>query len=239
MPRRLKHLNALPVLAVAVATVAIAGCSVIHDNSYNGSTTQIGSAPYTEGSGAVASETRTVGTFHAVSVENGLTVTISRGTSASARVTADDNLLKMITTTVQDGKLSISVEGSLRTHDTLRVEVTAPAALDSIAQTGGSTVDVEDLAGTSLAVSVDGGSTLRAGGRITNLQLTVAGGSTADLRNVESKTAQVSADGGSTAFVNVTETISGSCNGGSTLKVSGAAGLDAVEKDTGSSVVRD
>lgn len=222
--------------AALVAAFAVSGCSVVHNNSVNGSTMTIGSAPYTEGSGVVTTATRPLESFHAVSVENGLTIFVRTGTTAAAAVTADDNLVGMITTEVQDGTLRIRVSGSLTTHKQLKVEVTAASAVDSVAQTGGSTMDVEDLSSDSVTASVDGGSTLRAGGRTANLQLTVDGGSTADLRNVETQAAQVQIDGGSTAFVKAQKSIAGTCNGGSTLKASGSAGVGTVAKDSGSTV---
>ena len=227
-------------LSVAlVAAFAVSGCTVVHNNSINGSTLTIGSAPYTEGSGNLTTATRALESFHAVSVENGLRVLVKTGSAASAAVTADDNLVGLITTEVRDGTLSIRVSGSLTTHERLEVEVTAASAVDSVAQTGGSTVDVENLSSDSVTASVDGGSTLHAGGRTANLQLTVNGGSTADLRNVEAQVAQVQIDGGSTAFVKAQKSIAGSCNGGSTLKASGSAGTGTVSKDSGSTVAGD
>jgi hypothetical protein len=220
-----------------VAAFVVSGCSVVHNT--NNSTTTIGSAPYTEGSGKVATQTRNINSFHAISVENGLTVFVKQGSAASASVTSDDNLVGMIATDVQDGTLRIRVSGSLTTHNQLKVDVTSAAAIDYVSQTGGSTVDVEDLSSDNLTASVEGGSTLRAGGRTANLQLTADGGSTADLRNVEAESARVRVDGGSTAFVQARKAITGACHGGSTLEVSGSAGPDSVEKDTGSTVVKD
>ena len=235
-PRRARRTLLLAVVALAALTAS--ACTVVHNNGNNGSTTTIGSAPYTEGSGKVTTQTRTLTSFHAVSVENGVTVFVKRGSADSADVTADDNLTTLIATDVQDGTLRIRVTGSLTTHNQLKVDVTATMLIDAITQTGGSTVDVEDLASDSLTASVDGGSTLRAGGRTANLRLTANGGSTADLQNVEARTAQVQVDGGSTAFVNARDAISGTCHGGSTLKVSGTADFDSVQKDAGSTVVR-
>jgi hypothetical protein len=238
MHRRLSLTSPIALMgAIVLAALVVSGCSVVRNNGRN--TTQIGSAPYTEGSGRTASETRGLAAFQAVSVENGLTVFVSRGARPSVRVTADDNLLAMIATEVSSGTLRISVEGNLRTHGKLEVEVTCADRLESIAQSSGSTMDIEDVGPDAIAISVQGGSTLRAGGFAGTLQLDVSGGSTADLRNVQTQTAHVKVDGGSTALVRAASAIDGSCHGGSTVMVSGGADPSAVDRDSGSSVVRD
>jgi hypothetical protein len=233
-PRLTSRAVTLAALAIAT-TVATTGCSRVFDNN-NGSTTTIGSAPYTEGSGKVVTETRPLAEFHAISVENGVTVFVRQGSPASVDVAADDNLTGLIATDVTGGALTVHVTGSLTTHNPIKLTVTSPTAVDDLRLDGGTTLDVEDLSSPSLHVSLDGGSTLRAGGTTNSLRADVDGGSTADMTNVTAKSAEASVNGGSTAILNVTDVVSGSCHGGSTLKVSGGADTAAVGKDTGSTV---
>jgi hypothetical protein len=225
-----------PAALLAVALVAGCGSTTFFNHE---STTTIGSGPYVQGSGTIITQARALDAFHAIAVENGLYVTVVDGAAPSVDVTADDNLVGMITTTVEQGTLHISVEGSLTTHNGLRVRVIVPAALDAIDVNGGSTVDSEHLTGDSLAVTVNGGSTLRAGGKLADLRVSVDGGSTADLQNVEVATAEAEVNAGSTARLNVSASVTGRCSAGSTLKVSGGASIDQVESDTGSTVTRD
>jgi hypothetical protein len=225
-----------PLLIAAV--LAVAGCGRVVINNSN-STTTIGSAPYTEGSGNVATVSRQLEPFHAVSVTNGMTVFVKQGDAPAVDVTADDNLVAMISTMVEDGALVITVNGSLTTHNPMRVSVTTVTPIDSVSQDGGTTVDIEDFSADAVTVSVSGGSTLRAGGKVANLELTAEGGSTADMRNVEAGVVQISLSTGSTAHVNVSQTITGECTTGSTLKLSGSASSAGVSRDTGSTVTRD
>jgi hypothetical protein len=220
------------------AALAVAGCGRVVINNSN-STTTIGSAPYTEGSGNVATVSRQLEPFHAVSVTNGMTVSVRHGDASSADVTADDNLVPMISTAVEDGTLVITVNGSLTTHNRMRVSVTTVTPIDSVSQDGGTTVDIEDFSADAVTVSVSGGSTLHAGGKVANLEIAADGGSTADMRNVETGAAQVSLSTGSTVHVNVSQSITGECTTGSTLKISGSASTAGVSKDTGSTVTRD
>ncbi len=226
--------NAGRLLAVAAIVVTVGACEGLG----SGSLRTIGSAPYDEGSGRVASETRQVESFHGISASQGVTVFLSNASAISAKVTADDNLLSHITTEVRDGTLVIGVSGSIRTRNELKVTVTAPA-IDDIGASAGATVDSEDLQGGSVSVSANSGATVRGGGKVDSLDLAVDAGATADLRNVETSTATVRVNTGSTAYVNAKEEVGGSCGTGSTLHVRGGARTDAVSKDMTCTVQRD
>jgi hypothetical protein len=232
-PRPWKHAVSLAALAIATM-LAGSGCTRVVNNNVSNIT--IGSAPYTEGSGKLITQTRALADFGSISVENGVTVVMRHGAKSSVDVTADDNLTALVATEVAGGKLTIRVTGSLTTHNQIRLDVTAALATDSIAVDHGSTLDVEDLSSPMLQVAAHGGSSLRAGGKVISLHAQVGGGSTADLRNVEAKTAEVSVEGGSTTTLNVSDVVSGTCHGGSTLSVSGGANAAAVSKDAGSTV---
>jgi hypothetical protein len=225
-PRRIL---ALALTAVIASTLAACGSVTI-----NGFHTQVGSAPFVDGSGKTTTETRQLGSFHALSVDTAITATVSIGSSSSVAVTADDNLVGLIVTEVRDGKLSVRIDGSLRTRNDLKVLVTTPG-LDSVAVENGSTLDFENASASGLTVAVNNGSTLRAGGRVTSLTLSVNNGSTGDLRNLSSERVSAGVDNGSTAHVKASQTVDGSCHNGSTILVGGGATLN-VESDISSTV---
>jgi hypothetical protein len=218
-------------LLLVGAAFALAACSTVTNN---GSLIQVGSAPYTEGSGKPVTDTRQLAAFHALSLQGPLSVTIAPGSGSSAAITADDNLLALIRTEVRDGTLTISIDGSLSTHNPIKATI-ATAALDSVIQRHGSTVDYENIAAESMAVDIGAGSTLRAGGHATSLTVAVADGSTADLRNVTAETASVRIDSGSTAHLSATRSVTGDCRSGSTLLLEGGA-ESRVTTDTSSTV---
>jgi hypothetical protein len=215
-----------------VAALVAGGCGLIN----NGPTTHIGSAPYTVGSGKVVTESRDLASFHGVSASAGVTVHVFRGPAVSIGVTADDNLLPQITTSVADGKLTITVEGGIETHDRLLVEATTPEALDTLSAVSGTAMEVTDLDAGSIAVTVSSGSTFKASGKATLMSLTVGSGSTANLRDVQAVTAHVKVDSGSTAFVTVSSLVDGTCTSGSMLHILGHPMYESVEADSGSIV---
>ncbi len=223
--------RSLPLLA-ALALV-VAACGTVPGTTYRH---RIGSAPYVTGSGKTATITRQLGDFHAVSAESGIEVMVTSGTEASAAVTADDNLTGMITTNVADGTLVVTVHGSLETHNTLRVAVTAPAKLDGLSAESGATLDAETVSTEQLTAKADAGATLRAGGHATVLTLTAGAGATADLRNLETRTATASVSSGATAYVRALSSVAGSCDTGATLHVLGSPGSRSVSVTGGATV---
>jgi hypothetical protein len=215
--------------ATIATTLAACGTTTINDSH-----ARIGSAPYIEGSGKMTTDTRQLGQFHALLVDTAISATVTIGSATSVAVTADDNLVGLILTEVQDGKLSIRINASLETRNDLKVLVTTPV-LDSVAATDGSTLDYENASAAELTVAVDNGSTVRAGGRVSSLILSVGNGSTGDLRNLSSDRASASVDNGSTARVKASQAVGGSCHNGSTLLVGGGAQI-SVESDISSTV---
>ncbi len=225
-----------PAILVALAmtsalAVSVTGCAV-----GDGGSTKIGSAPYEQGSGTVATQTRELEAFHAVSASQGVVVFVSTGASNAASVTADDNLLAHVTTDVTDGTLAIAVDGSIETRHPLRVDVTVASPIDAIAADAGASVDCEDLQPASLVIRASSGASVRAGGRATSLELTVDTGSTVDLRDVEVAEARVAVTTGSTAHVHAIESVRGTCMLGSTIRLHGTPAKLAVDTDTSSSV---
>lgn len=219
-----------------VAAALLGGCSAINlDNN----TTRVGSPPYEKGSGTVATQTRELAAFHAISASQGVTVLVSSGSAAGATVRADDNLLDNVTTAVVNGTLRVEVRGSIETHNRLEVTVTAGGPIDALAADAGSSVDAESLDAGELSVAASSGSTVRGGGRAQSLHVTAAAGSTADLRNVEAGAVHVDASSGSTIRVNASGAVSGTCTAGSTVKVLGKPASVDVSADTSSTVGRE
>jgi hypothetical protein len=227
-----RHRIVLTIAATIIGSLALAGCSGL---GLDRSSTRIGSPPYVQGSGKVASQSRQVGAYHAVSASQGVRVNVATG-SPGITVTAEDNLLSHITTEVVDGTLRVGVAGSIETHSPLEVSVVPDGIIDTLSASTGSTIDAESLDCGSLAVTASTGSTVRAGGRADAVDVRADTGSTADLRNVESMTATVDASTGSTIRVNASGSVTGDCVIGSTVAVHGAADTSGVSVDTSSTI---
>ncbi len=77
------------------------------------------------GSGKLVTETRTLPYFHSVHISTAGKVYVTQGPGQAVSVTADDNVLEYITTSVIDGRLVIGVEHGVRLSNfTLRLNLT-------------------------------------------------------------------------------------------------------------------
>src|SRR5690606_18988491 len=78
------------------------------------------------GSGRPVSESRTVSSFTKVKSEGVFEVTITQGPIQSVVITADDNIIGRVKTTVIDNKLLLFLNGDGYNHLTLNAKITVP-----------------------------------------------------------------------------------------------------------------
>ncbi|MGL5818241.1 MAG: head GIN domain-containing protein [Phycicoccus sp.] len=154
----------VPGSALAVLGMALASCSV----------TGSGSEDQVVGSGTTASDSRTVGGFTTVRVDGAVDLVVTTGPLAPAEVQADDNLLELVSTTVEDDTLVVTTTKSYSTRNPgtvtaqvprltggttsgsgdLRLTVTDTATVD-VATSGSGDIVVDGAAG-SAVLSTDG-----------------------------------------------------------------------------------
>jgi len=80
------------------------------------------------GSGNVSTETRTVGDFHKIALKGSMDIEFTQGPDRGIVIEAEDNLLPFIKTEVDDEELVVDIRDnvSLKSHNGIRVKVTAP-----------------------------------------------------------------------------------------------------------------
>jgi hypothetical protein len=222
-------------LLLSIAALAlVSGCAGF---TLGSGTTTIGSAPYEEGSGTVANDTRTLEPFNAVSAAEGVQVELAAG-DPSATVTADDNLLAHISTVVSNGVLAIDVSGSLRTSHPLRVVVHSPVLPDRLTASTGASIEARAVSGGSLRVEASTGAHVHCAGTADVLSVSASTGGSADLRDLRTTDARVDASTGSSIHVQANGSVTGSSTGGSSIHVHGGGSLEGIQKDASSSVDR-
>ncbi|GAB2527955.1 head GIN domain-containing protein [Rufibacter soli] len=77
-----------------------------------------------EGNGKFKSETRSVSSFTALSIAGGFEVELTQGTAPSLKLEAEENVLPLIESTVQNGTLTIKMKKGIKNARTLKVFVT-------------------------------------------------------------------------------------------------------------------
>ncbi len=177
------------------------------------------------GAGPTRQENRDLDPFTRVEVGNGIGLTVQVGGAQAVEVEAQENILALITTTVEGGVLKITGASSFTTSTGVLVTATLPA-FEGLSATGGSRAQIDALAGDPLDVELAGGARLVATGQATDVTLTSSGGAAADLGGLLAERMRVDLSGGSTATLNVSEEVSGSASGGAVATVMGGANVE-------------
>ncbi len=157
-------------------------------------------AGITTGTGAATTETRDVGMFSRIDVSAGIGATVTIGPAGPLTVSAESNVLPLISTTIENGVLTVRSSGSFISPAGVEVTVTTPT-LDGVTLSGGSHTRIVGLAGQAFAIDLSGGSVLTASGSEAALALTSSGGSRASLDELAATTVTLDASGGSVVIV--------------------------------------
>jgi hypothetical protein len=177
------------------------------------------------GSGPTKSEVRTVDTFSRIESSNGIGVTIHVGGAQAVEVTAQENILPLVGTTVAGDVLTIKSTQSYSTSVGVAVTITVPG-LDGITVSGGSQAHIDGLAAGLFAVTASGGGGVSATGSATTVTIAASGGASLELGSLLAKTITVDLSGGATGALHASAQVSGSASGGATATVTGGAKLN-------------
>jgi hypothetical protein len=182
-----------------------------------------------DGNGNVKRQARDVGHFTGVAMGLGGKVEVRRGERDSVVIEADDNLLPLIDTVVEDGALQIRTRHAVSLHTRkLRVFVTV-RQLERLALAGSGDIDVDRMDGARVQFDVGGSGSIRVGkveaervvigvggsgnlhvegGAARTVSVSVGGSGDIDLARVRTESANVSIAGSGDATVWVRDSLS-------------------------------
>lgn len=175
-----------------------------------------------EGSGVSKTETRAVSDVSEVQLDGVGTLEIAQAPTTSLTVVADDNVLPLLTTRVDGGKLVIGCSKSVRPKTGIVVRLTSPA-IRSIALTGTGDVRVHGWHSDDLAVMVPGAGDIALDGAVQRLTVNVSGTGDVDAAKLVAKDATVDVSGAGDAKVNATGTLNASVSGAGSVRYTGGA----------------
>lgn len=189
-----------------------------------------------QGEGAIDSVDRTTAGFSHVSIGAGMHVTVRTGSELKVTLAAQSNLLQLITTDVRDGQLIVEVASpGMSSTRPISLTIHVPV-LASITLSAGASGTLE-MEGGSLVVDVSAGATIKGIGEVDSLKLTVSSGATAQLGEIRAASATVMLTGGSSAELHVTGAVTGTADGGSTLRLTEPPDSVDVKTSGGASVL--
>ena len=156
------------------------------------------------GSGVARTEPREVGEFQKVHVNGSPNVNIVIGPERSVSVTADDNLLAVIDTDVEDGTLVIGGNQSFKTRIGVTVEITVPS-LDAVAIHGSGDVKLKGLDAEKFKAEIQGSGDISVAGRVEELEVEIQGSGDVKLDELAAKRAAVEVQGSGDSMVKVSD----------------------------------
>jgi len=211
-------------VALAVSSLLCGGC-VFHidsDGCTEYSSTWGGSGVALRGSGVAASETRDVDAFSTVEFNGSGFAHIVVANERSVVVTADDNMLEHLRTSVEGGRLILGFElGSYDTRTPVRFEIRTPS-LRGVAVNGSGDLSIENLDAETFDVGIAGSGSITAGGRCDELEASIAGSGDLELRDLQARAASVRIAGSGGALVHVTESLAVDIAGSGDVRYSGS-----------------
>ena len=210
-----------------------------------------------KGNGNVVEESRDLGEFDKISVSRGMNVYISQGTSTKVIVKADENLLKVIDTYVDDGTLKITCTKGIRNATSNKVFVTVPD-IKLIKSTSGSNVfsedslktenlEVKSTAGSNihltlevgeLTVSAAAGSNIFLDGTAKSLTMKANSGSNIKAGDFLAENCDVKVSSGANIWVKVQNGLKARASSGGNFWYTGEPSPLEVEKSSGGNVIK-
>ncbi|MCA1635935.1 MAG: DUF2807 domain-containing protein [Acidobacteria bacterium] len=171
-----------------------------------------GAADQVVGSGARKTERRDVSEFNRIVVEGAYRVEVSCGQSRSLDIEADDNLLPLIRTDVEGGRLRIHSERGIQTQTLPRVRINVKD-LNEVSVPGASDFRVDGLHNDAFKLNVEGASKFRASGETGRLDISLNGAGLVDARELRARSAAVVNNGAGTISVHASDTLDATVNG--------------------------
>jgi hypothetical protein len=211
------------------------------------------------GSGRSATETRTVAPFEAIATKGSIDIVVRQGSPAEVQVQADDNLLELLETVVEEGRRGATLQvrwksgTSLNTKSKVLVNVTTPT-LTALAGSGSGDFTVgplktpalrlslsgsgdarfDGLAAGEFTLSLSGSSDVRGNGEAGKVSISIAGSGDVDLIDLRSEEASVSIAGSGDAKVNASKQLKISVAGSGDVTYSGDAAVSSRVAGSGS-----
>ncbi len=216
----------LTFIPAALLALALAACSISID------------APnVTVGSGKMASETRQVSGFNAVTLAGSGDVSIEQGEQEALTIEADDNILPLLTSEVRGGELVLGMKPnlSLNLHDPIHYTLTVKN-LNAFTLSGSGNVQAGPLQTDSLRLVLSGSGNVRLSDLTAQrIDTTLSGSGSIDVAGkVDEQSAQISGSGEYRAGDLASTSASTGISGSGSMKVWATDRLDARISGSGS-----
>ena len=179
------------------------------------------SGPAIQGSGKLTTETRAISSFTAVEFASFGTLMIEQGSEESLTIAAEDNILPLLTSEVNDNILIIGINGAANTTRGIQYRLTVKA-LDAITISGAGGIIIERFVAERLRVLLSGAGSLDISGSVGEQEIEVAGAGSYNAPNLESRQARVTINGLGNAVIRVSQSLDATITGAGSVEYYGS-----------------
>jgi hypothetical protein len=172
------------------------------------------------GSGNAKTESRAVASFSKIDLTGSPDVDVTVGPATSVELTADDNLLPLIETTVSGETLKIGSKRSYSTSLGVKVKITAPS-LEALALSGSGDVQVKGLKAGEMEARISGSGNITLNGGVDRLRVRILGSGDVRAADLAAKAVQVSVTGSGNASVRASAQLEASVTGSGNVRFAG------------------
>jgi len=210
-----------------------------------------------KGNGNVVEETRDLDEFSKISVSRGMNVYIIQGTSTKVTVKADENLLKVIDTYVDDETLKVTCTKMIRNATSNKVYVTVPD-IKYIKSTSGSNIFSEDslktgnleiksTAGSNIRLSIEAGeliisavagSNIFLNGMAKSVVVKASSGSNIKAGDLQTENCDAKVSSGANIWIKVQNGLTAKASSGGNLFYSGEPNPLNITKSSGGNIIK-
>jgi hypothetical protein len=174
----------------------------------------------TVGNGVAHAETREVGEFDEIDSGGIVDVVVRIGDATRVEVRGDQNVVPLVVTAVEDGRLEIRTKKSLIPDLDLVVDITTPA-LRELDLSGAGSADVRGLDGGEFELGLSGAGRVALAGRVDRFEADVSGAADLDAAALEAGVVRIDLSGAGDADVTARETLDAEVSGAGSIRYGG------------------
>lgn len=190
----------------------MSGCRIIHMLEHSG--------PQVQGSGKVKSESRPVGSFSRIVSAGSANCRVTVGSGPSLELKADDNILPLIVTRVENGTLYIESKGSYSTRNGIEVAIKVPN-LESFLSRGSGDSEIVGVRSRSFSAEIAGSGNIRGSGQADRGDYSIRGSGDMDFSNLRTKDSEASIAGSGAIELFATGTLDATIRGSGSIRYRG------------------
>jgi hypothetical protein len=168
--------------------------------------------PNIQGSGVSQTEQRDVGDITAIKCMIAAKITVTQAEQPAFSITADDNLLPIITTETVNGTLKISAEESYSTPTTVQIQIKVPM-ISRVEVLGCADVLLDSVTDEKLELKINGSGDIEAIGKVRSLDAQVNGCGDLRLKELQTQDSRLKINGSGDAELFVTDSLDAQVNG--------------------------